>query len=316
MFNAIQPEYHPQAILEDTVPDHQPLRPSRFVTRRIATALRWAEMRQKIGWAGVVLGDVLPTTLFDRDKYPDARWRELLLGLTPFSDQIAGDAMQLLEKEMRGPKPSKLLGDATPREFGEWIDGFILDENGAGNRSPLKSVVWVAKRVAERWAHDASTTFLFEKLLATDGSTIWPNAGLIATRMMDPFFWDACGLNSAPLCVAPLDQVIPTIVPGLRFATYFQQHCRKCQQDLKCSDTNTLCQVPAESPVQVQTALDGSEVIPPPDTCGANREGSRSPDHQSYQILLVLQIHPQPRTAHCHSWSTPKCHTCALYESK
>jgi len=173
---------------------------------------------------------------------------------------------------MRGRKPSKLLGDAAPREFGEWIDGFILDENGAGSRSPLKSVVWVAKTIVERWANDASTTYLFGKFLANDGSTIWPNAGLIVTKTMDPFFWDACGLN---LCVAPLDQVIPTIVPGLCFATYIQQHCRKCQQDFTCSDTNTHCQVPVGSPVQVQTALDGLLVIPPPDTCVA--KVSRSP---------------------------------------
>jgi len=46
-----------------------------------------AEMQGKRGWAGVVLGDVLPASLFDSNKFSETRWQELLLELAEFSDQ-------------------------------------------------------------------------------------------------------------------------------------------------------------------------------------------------------------------------------------
>ena len=155
--NAIDPQFRSEVITEDgPIVNSNPLhQSSRFVKRRITTAVRWMDMQGKIGWGGVVLGDVLPAFLFDSLKFSDRRWQELLLELAEFSDQIAGDAMQQLEMQlseegMLGEQPLKLLGDAPTRELGRWIDGFIIDGNGCGNRGSLKSIAWVAGRIAQR----------------------------------------------------------------------------------------------------------------------------------------------------------------------
>jgi hypothetical protein len=267
MYNAIEPRFRSEVIAEDGPPVNPgpPHESSRFLKRRITTAVRWADIQGKIGWAGVVLGEVLPAFLFDSHKFSHARWQELSLALAEFSDQIAGDAMRLLEMEllkegMLAEPPSKLLGNAPAPEFGRWIDGFV--GNDCGNRTSLESVAWVAGRIAQRWDHDTPTPYLFEKLKASHGPTTWPAAGRMATNTMDPSAWDICEGHSAPLCLAPFEQVISAIVPGRRFGFFYQRHCPKCMRALSCSDTKTRDDVSAESATFLQPALDELLVVP------------------------------------------------------
>ena len=90
----------------------------------------------------------------------------------------------------------------------------------------------------------------------------WPNAGTIATSTFDPFTWDVFAPGYDPLCVAPLDQIISAIVPGMRFESFLQPCCGSCHRDLVYRDsTTTYLAVPAETTAQIQKALNQLLVI-------------------------------------------------------
>ena len=150
IYSAIEPRYHSQVFVEDerTWKSNGQMSDSRFIKRRITTVLRWALMQEKLGLAVIVLGHVMPPSWFEGVGFSDVKWPDLLTA--PFLDVIAGNAKQLLEQEMCRAAPLRLLENSQGREFGNLIDAFISYENVWGCGGSLKSVAWIAGRIAQR----------------------------------------------------------------------------------------------------------------------------------------------------------------------
>ena len=132
---------------------------------------------------------------------------------------------------MGGDVPIKLLQKSPARDFGNWFDAFMSKERVWGRGGSLKSVVWVAARIAQRWCAESTlpVPYLFEKLTSTTASTHWPNAREIATTTLEPFAWDVLPPGCDPLCISPLDQIVSALVPGQQFDTSLQSHCGGCK---------------------------------------------------------------------------------------
>ena len=262
LHHATERPYHSQVTIEGKTEKGE----SMFIKRRITPALRWYSIQEMFGWAAVVLGDVMPAQWFEYIGFPDAKWEYLLTQLAPFGDVMTGRAMHLLEKTMGGDAPIKLLQKSPARDFGNWFDAFISKERVWGRGGSLKSVAWIAARIAQRWRAEstAPVPYLFEKLRSTTASTPWPNAGEIATTTLEPFAWDVLPPGCDPLCVSPLDQIVSVLVPGLRFDTSLQSHCGGCKRDIVYSGTDsTHFTVLAESVGEAQKALDRLLVTSP-----------------------------------------------------
>lgn len=196
--------------------------------------------------------------------------------LTAFSDTIAGEAMQLLEAEMGCDAPISLLKDSQHMEFGDWMEEFMQNRTIFRNDDSLKSVSWVAGRIAQHWTDhpDVTTSACFEKLRANNHSEDWPMAGMVAITIMEEFAWDVPVVpGSRPLCVAPLTQIISAILPGLRFETVLQKHCKKHELFFDCGNSTTN-HVYVEGASQVQMALDQLLVLPNYSRSQADHVGS------------------------------------------
>ena len=233
---------------------------SRFVKRRITTALRWYSIQQKFGWATVVLGDVLPAEWFEWTRFCDAKWENLLAELAPFGDVMAGQAMHLLEKMMGGEAPVRLLQKSTVGDFGNQFDAYISKEKAWSRGGSLKSVAWIAGRIAQRWSAHGSTSpvpYLFRKLISTTASAPWPDAGEIAMTTLEPFAWDVLPPGCDPLCVSPLDHIISALIPGLNFCTGLQSHCQGCKRDIEHRDMDAT----EHFGVLAQTAAEGQKAL-------------------------------------------------------
>jgi len=254
--NAVQSRYHSQVAIEGMTQKGE----SVFIKRRITTALRWYTIQEKLGWATVVLGDVMPAHWFEYARFSDAKWENLLKELAPYGDILAGEAMHLLEKAIGGDAPIRLLQKSPLRDFGNWLDAFISKQKRC--RGSLKSVAWIAGRIAQRWCADPTfpVPYLFEKLRLTPASAHWPNAGEIATSTLEPFAWDVLPHGLDPLCVSPLDQLILALIPGLQFDTIVQGYCGGCKREIVLHPTVHLT-VLAETAAEAQSALDRLLVI-------------------------------------------------------
>ena len=254
LYNAIEPLYHSQVRVEGVTPKSE----SKFVKRRITTAIRWYSIQEKFGWAMVVLGDIMPADWFEWTRFSDANWENLLAELAPFGDVMAGQAMHLLEKMMGEDAPIRLLQKFPAQDFGNRYDAYISKQTLWSRGGSLKSVAWMAGRIAQRWCAGSTSPvpYLFQKLISTTASVPWPKAGGIAMMTLEPFAWDVLPPGCDPLCVSPLDHIISMLIPGLKFYTALQSHCRGCNQDIGYGGIAEHFGVLAETAAEAQNALD------------------------------------------------------------
>jgi len=73
---------------------------------------------------------------------------------------------------------------------------------------------------------------------------------------LEPFAWDVLPPGCDPLCVSPLDRIISVLIPGLKFYTALQSHCRGCNQDIGYGGIAEHFGVLAETAAEAQNALD------------------------------------------------------------
>jgi hypothetical protein len=143
----------------------------------------------------------------------------------------------------------------------------IVGQNGG-----LKSVSWIAGRVAHGWHKRAdvlpSESYWFVQLLhrLENPCLEWPAFGFSAITDIDvTIAWDHVPYTSERLLISPLDpSIIQTMISGLQFATQVQRIYLQCNTS-RHADVTSCTEVYLGSS-GVQTALDSLKVSHPHNT--------------------------------------------------
>jgi hypothetical protein len=151
------------------------------VKKRVNAALRWAAVKNKTSWAGIILGDSMPAAWFNYRVTPAAKWDDVLRLLSLYSKDIYAVAMSELVEQLGNMVPVTILQSHSDDEFLSWFDGRV---DPLGYCGALASVSWVAGRIAQVWGvrSDAvpAGNYCFTQL--QDIKTDWPDAGSCPTK--------------------------------------------------------------------------------------------------------------------------------------
>src|SRR5277367_2437104 len=195
----------------------------RQIKRTILAARRWADVKEVTGWAGIILGDSMPSIWFER-RTTDTRWTIIRGVLAQYSENVVSSAMKQMVNALGHRAPVGLLKGSSDKEFLSWFDGTATSHAQFICPGGMTAVSWIAGRIAQLWQSGRRDVIpnengCFMELRAQVPTLDWPTAGIVAVDCIgEHFAWNTPAGCDGPLFIAPIERVILAVVPGLQFS--------------------------------------------------------------------------------------------------
>jgi hypothetical protein len=230
----------------------------------VMRAVRWADVKNATGWAGVMLGDAMQSCWLDK-RTTGEYWEQIRETLKDYSRSITRGVMIQMVRALGDRAPIGLLGNAPDEEFIDWFNGKTFDHaqfSGGGGLSCVSSVV---ARIAQLWiggrgdvAPAANTSFL--ELVASP-TVAWPTAGIAARdKLIKLIKWESVEGSDNPMLLAPIARIVAAVIPGIHIEPWIRRQCGNHWE--RDSGITPFGAVISQNTRQLQAALKLLEVTP------------------------------------------------------